>query len=169
MSLQGMRQDCTVQQLQSETCVRIYEASARAHLEYGDIWEYNQCQSNLEALYKTGIRGCRSEFVAYRILYQVMHINKGEAISMNKTIRTLDPQARSVSLDTQPVNGVYVQDRQAAEVQHALKLTAAFIRNDLTLVFVLYAQAPNLGRALVDHVLDEVRYKAARLFIKSIR
>ena len=87
--MQGMRQDCTVQQLQSITCVKIYEASARAHLEYGEIWEYNQSQSNMEALYKQGIPGCRSEFLAYRILYQVLHINKGEAVLMNKTIRSL--------------------------------------------------------------------------------
>jgi len=86
-----------VQQLQSEVSVRIYEASARAHLEYGEIWEYNQCQSNLESLYNHGIAGCRSEFLAYRILYQVLHIDKGEASFMNKTIRNTSPRVCGVT------------------------------------------------------------------------
>lgn len=162
-----MRQDCTVQQLQSETCVRIYEASARAHLEYGEIWEYNQCQSNLEALYSQGIPGCRSEFVSYRIIYQVLHVNKGEAILMNKTLRSLSPQVMGLSKFEDP-NGTS-QDLESTEVQHALDLAKALLVNDLRQIFYLYVRAPNLSRALVDHVLDEIRYKATRMFIKSIR
>jgi SAC3 family protein LENG8/THP3 len=38
----GMRQDCTVQHLRNELTARIYEAHARAALEYGDVAEYNQ-------------------------------------------------------------------------------------------------------------------------------
>jgi SAC3/GANP family len=38
----GMRQDCTVQHLRSELTARIYEAHARAALEYGDFAGYNQ-------------------------------------------------------------------------------------------------------------------------------
>jgi SAC3 family protein LENG8/THP3 len=38
----GMRQDCTVQHLRSELTGRIYEAHARAALEYGDFAGYNQ-------------------------------------------------------------------------------------------------------------------------------
>eukprot|EP00210_Caulerpa_lentillifera_P006274 g5993.t1 len=148
----GMRQDCTVQQLQSSVSVRIYEASARAHLEYGEMWEYNQCQSNLETLYKQGVTGCRSEFLAYRILYQVFHIKKGEAILLNKTLRSLTNE-----------------DRMEAEVSHALKMVSALMTNNLRELFRLYIKAPNLGRALIDHVLEEIRFKATKFFIKSIR
>jgi len=49
-SMQAMRQDCTVQHLRRELTVRIYEAHARAALEYGDVAEYNQCQTQLNAL-----------------------------------------------------------------------------------------------------------------------
>lgn len=38
----GMRQDCTVQHVRSHLTARIYEAHARAALEYGDFAGYNQ-------------------------------------------------------------------------------------------------------------------------------
>jgi hypothetical protein len=48
--LQAMRQDLTVQHLRNELAVRIYQAHARAALEYGDSAEYNQCQTQLNVL-----------------------------------------------------------------------------------------------------------------------
>lgn len=48
--VQAMRQDLTVQHLRNELTVRIYQAHARAALEYGDSAEYNQCQTQLNAL-----------------------------------------------------------------------------------------------------------------------
>ena len=47
---QAMRQDLTVQHLRGPLTVSIYEAHARAALEYGDPAEYNQCQTQLNAL-----------------------------------------------------------------------------------------------------------------------
>jgi hypothetical protein len=39
-----------VQHLRNELAVRIYQAHARAALEYGDSAEYNQCQTQLNVL-----------------------------------------------------------------------------------------------------------------------
>ena len=68
--------------------VLIYEAHARAALEYGDGAEYNQCQTQLELLYRNAsLRGCREEFLAYRILYQTAHARAGQGASLMGTLR----------------------------------------------------------------------------------
>lgn len=81
--------------------VLIYEAHARAALEYGDIAEYNQCQTQLDVLYRVvpTLAGCREEFLAYRILYQTAHARQGEASSLLYTLRSatatvLSPRSR---------------------------------------------------------------------------
>lgn len=47
----------------------LYECGSSSQ---GDWSEFNQCQSQLGALYDEGFSGCKSEFLAYRILYHMM-------------------------------------------------------------------------------------------------
>jgi hypothetical protein len=49
--------------------VDVYEFHARVALEEGDLNEYNQCQTQLQALYDEGLAGHYNEFAAYRLLY----------------------------------------------------------------------------------------------------
>ena len=83
----GMRQDCTVQHLRDALTVSIYEAAARAALQYGDHAEYNQCQTQLNALHGEGLPGSRAEFLAYRLLYQTVHAASGEAVALAAAMR----------------------------------------------------------------------------------
>ena len=78
-----------MQHLRGPLAVQVYEAAARAALEYGDLPEYNQCQAQLGALYAdNGDRGCRGEFLAYRLLYQVAHAGQsGGAAALMTTLR----------------------------------------------------------------------------------
>ena len=70
----SMRQDLTVQNVQSDFTLLVYEAHACVALESDDINEFNQCQTQLKQLYKVvaAAAGARElEFLAYRILYHV--------------------------------------------------------------------------------------------------
>ena len=72
----AMRQDAQVQNVRSELTARIYECHGRAALDYGDMGEFNQCQTQLAALYAEGVPGSTAEFTAYRILYASLHRDK---------------------------------------------------------------------------------------------
>lgn len=52
-----------------------------------DMGEFNQCQTQLKALYKEGIVGNEMEFVAYRLLYFVYsHNSSGIRLSIYLSI-----------------------------------------------------------------------------------
>ncbi len=89
--LKAMRQDVTVQHVRGELPVQIYEAHARACLEHGNGGDFNQCQTQLKALYEDGSPGSVQEFVAYRVLYQSILRSK-ESASLLATLQQLSPQ-----------------------------------------------------------------------------
>ena len=86
--------------------VNIYEAHARAALEYGDNAEYNQCQTQLDFLYRdSSLPGCRAEFAAYRILYQTAHAKQGENGALLGTLRQTLHLVGTACLLTAPALG----------------------------------------------------------------
>ena len=87
-----------MQHLGGQIAADIYEAAARAALENGDLPEYHQCQARLDVLYAAGVQGCRQEFLAYRILYQVAHsAQAGGAAALLSTLRLVNAQVRTQS------------------------------------------------------------------------
>lgn len=87
----------------------MYEAHARAALEYGDNAEYNQCQAQLAILYAKGLPGAHAEFGAYRLLYQAVYALHGEGRKLLGTLRQL-------------LGNRVGQVADSPEVQHAMQV-----------------------------------------------
>lgn len=148
----GMRQDCTVQHIRNELVVQVYEAHARAALEYGDSAEFNQCQAQLRVLYNEGVHGSRSEFLSYRILYQAIHARHGEILQLLNTLKKVNQEEAA-----QP------------RVAHALAVRAALAAADYPRFFCLYHIAPGLGRALMDIYVPKLRFEALQTICKAFK
>lgn len=136
----SLRQDLTVQHIKTEFTVRVYEAHARIALEKGDMGEYNQCQTQLRALYKQKLGGCPGEFTAYRILYFIYTCNR---TGMNDALADLT-----------------LQDKENVAVRHALQTRAALATGNYHKFFRLFNEAPNMGAYLMDMFVDRERLAA---------
>ncbi|KAL6841305.1 hypothetical protein ACP4OV_028823 [Aristida adscensionis] len=164
--LKSIRQDLTVQRIQNELTVKVYETHARLAMQAGDLPEYNQvsllihgdglalelvtCQSQLKRLYAEGIKGCYFEFSAYNLLCVMLHYN-------NK--RDLLSSMASLSKEA----------KQDGAVKHALAVHAAILSGNYVLFFKLYKQAPNLNSCLMDLYVEKMRYEAMKCMSKSYR
>ncbi|KAK5167292.1 GANP domain-containing protein [Cryomyces antarcticus] len=136
----SLRQDLTVQHIKNEFTVSVYEIHARIALEKGDLGEYNQCQTQLRALYKQKIGGHPAEFLAYRILYFIHTCNRTD---MNDVLADLTPT-----------------DKQQPAVKHALDVRSSLALGNYHRVFKLFHETPNMGGYLMDMFVARERLAA---------
>ncbi|EMC93533.1 hypothetical protein BAUCODRAFT_76271 [Baudoinia panamericana UAMH 10762] len=135
--LKSLRQDLTVQHVRNDFTVKVYEVHARIALEMKDLGEYNQCQTQLRALYKLGLGGNPEEFTAYRILYILYTCNRAD---MNDVLADLT-----------------AADKKKAGVQHALQVRAALASGNYHRFFRLYRDAPFMSPYLLDMIIGRER------------
>jgi hypothetical protein len=136
----SLRQDLTVQHVKNEFTVSVYELHARIALEKMDLGEYNQCQTQLRALYKQQLGGHPAEFLAYRILYFIYTCNRTD---MNDVLSDL----------TQA-------DREQPAVKHALDVRSAIAAGNYHRLFRLYLDTPHMGAYLMDMFIGRERLAA---------
>jgi hypothetical protein len=136
----SLRQDLTVQHIKNAFTVKVYEIHARISLEKGDLGEYNQCQTQLKALYAQGLEGKPEEFKAYRILYIVYTCNKSD---MNDMLAELT-----------------LADKSHPWIKHALDVRSALALGNYHKFFKLYLAAENMGSYLMDMFIERERLNA---------
>lgn len=143
----SMRQDLTVQHIKNEFTVSVYEIHARIALEKGDLGEYNQCQTQLRALYAQQLGGHPMEFKAYRILYFIHTRNR---TAINDTLADLTSA-----------------DKTDPAVKHALDVRSALALGNYHRFFQLYLDTPNMGAYLMDMFVDRERLAALACICKA--
>lgn len=151
----SLRQDLTVQHIQNDFTVTVYEIHARIAIEKGDLGEYNQCQSQLKTLYEMGIKGNEYEFIAYRILYFLHTRNRSDLNELLFQIENLrDPQTGKLS---------------NSAIQHAIDVNTALTSSNYHKFFQLYLSTPNMGIYIMDMFCDRVRLTALASICKAFR
>jgi hypothetical protein len=145
----SVRQDLTVQHIENEFTVQVYEIHARIALEKGDLGEYNQCQSRLKELYDKGISGNSREFLGYRILY-LLHTQNTSEVSQLLTSLT-------------------DEDRKHDGVRHALRVVSSLLHKEYLTFFRLYVMAPYMGGYVMDSFVDRQRFAALSAICRAFR
>ncbi|KAJ6900508.1 hypothetical protein NC652_026574 [Populus alba x Populus x berolinensis] len=193
--LKSIRQDLTVQRIQNQLTVKVYETHARLALEAGDLPEYNQCQSQLKTLYAEGIEGCHMEFAAYNLLCVILHSNNNRDLvsSMSRLVTFTQLEfgyadARCwtfAELEFDYTDALHIElslccilwvfnvltegTKKDKAVKHALAVRAAVTSGNYVMFFRLYKEAPNLNTCLMDLYVEKMRYKAVSCMSWSYR
>ncbi|CZT42091.1 related to leucine permease transcriptional regulator [Rhynchosporium secalis] len=145
----SMRQDLTVQRIKNEFTVTVYEIHARIALEKGDLGEYNQCQTQLRALYMQNMGGNPVEFKAYRILYFIHTSNR---TALNDVLADLT-----------------TAEKEEKAIQHALGVRSALALGNYHRFFRLYLDTPNMGAYLMDMFVVRERLVALSSICKAYK
>ncbi|KAF2217622.1 hypothetical protein CERZMDRAFT_92273 [Cercospora zeae-maydis SCOH1-5] len=155
--LKAIRQDLTVQHLKNKFTIRVYEAHARIALEKKDLGEYNQCQTQLRALYKMklgengGSGGNQDEFTAYRILYLLYTRNRTDMNNMLADLTTAD--------------------KKGPFVRFALNVREALAAGNYHRFFKLYKEAHDwrMAPSLMDMFIERERVGAMAAISKAYK
>ncbi|PVH70604.1 GANP/Nin1/mts3/eIF-3 p25 family protein [Cadophora sp. DSE1049] len=145
----SMRQDLTVQRIKNEFTVTVYEIHARIALEKGDLGEYNQCQTQLRALYTQNLGGNPVEFKAYRILYFIHTSNR---TALNDVLADLT-----------------TAEKEEKAIKHALGVRSALALGNYHRFFRLYLDTPNMGAYLMDMFVVRERLVALSNICKAYK
>mmetsp|Transcript_15305 Transcript_15305/g.16976 ORF Transcript_15305/g.16976 Transcript_15305/m.16976 type:complete len:405 (-) Transcript_15305:227-1441(-) len=168
--LKAVRQDITVQGIQNNFCLEVYETHARILLEHGDLSEFNQCQSMIRSLTSSAALAQRQnnygkkemeqtleqrdEFRAYQLLYSLAQNSWTDLTA-------------SLAWDNRE-NNKNIEER-GPSCEHAMSVIKSIINHDYRSFFKLYDSAPHLSPYLMDFFIHRVRKDAYDRIVSSYR
>ncbi|CAJ1950552.1 unnamed protein product [Cylindrotheca closterium] len=155
--LKAIRQDCTVQRIQNEFAVDVYETHARIALQEGDLNEYNQCQTQLQDLYRENSSiPNHEEFIAYKLLYYVL-------LSCNDQYDGGSSDMLKIMLSLNE------DQRQHPAIEHALQVRECMALGNYLKFFRLHDLSPNLGDKLTSRIVPTMRLRGLRRMAQAYR
>lgn len=194
--IKAIRQDLTVQHLARERLTfDVYEQHARLALDVGDFSEYNQCQTQLKAMYAENragdpaLRANEPEFLAYRVLYNLVTDNRAGIADMMREVqnqraeesrregRTPEPVIATEKItdtsdetvgDTAP-EAATTTATTASPVSLAFQVAVAALRADYFTFFRLYPRLPFQCPRLLRAFAATARFKSLTSLVRAFR
>lgn len=155
-----------MQGVRNEFTVEVYETHARIALEKGDHEEFNQCQTQLKALYGDLGGKNRNEFVAYRILYYIFTKNTlGKQLFLYFRAKINNFSWLIIDIMT-VMKALTDADKSDDCIAFALRLRSAWGCGNFHRFFRMYMKAPKMAGFLVDWFIDRERKECLRCMIK---
>ena len=137
-----------MQCIRDEFMIEVYETHARIAIEASDHAEFNQCQSQLAALYKDGKKSDnQAEFAAYSIIYCLYTKNMTD---MTKRLSQLSEDMAKDQL-----------------ISDALKLRSHLSLGNYLGFFRIYKRSSAHMKLLVGKFIERERRKAISTIVKG--
>eukprot|EP00917_Polyrhabdina_sp_WS-2016_P024666 GHVP01053260.1.p2 GENE.GHVP01053260.1~~GHVP01053260.1.p2 ORF type:complete len:218 (-),score=29.89 GHVP01053260.1:1603-2256(-) len=140
--LRAIRQDLTVQQIENDFTIKVYETNIRIALEGNAFDQYNQCHTCLMTQYAKNpeCSSNKNEFDSYNMLY--LHLNNRQD-ELSQFLKTVDLKA--------PI------------IDSALSLVISSLSSNYRRFFILEKSIKKWGRFITCSLIPIVRERALRI------
>ena len=180
--MKAIRQDLTVQGVNGEVAVRVYEEHAKMAIEVGDMSEYNQCQTQLMVLYAEKPSRKRGESTNDTVTDVVLVEEKemsarGDSESsvwVNETEFLMYRLCYYLLVNNQPAIASYLRSltphqRTLPAIRHVLDLRSAVACDDFHTFLSRYNATPYMGATLLHHLCPRLRWLGVQVLVRGYK
>lgn len=171
--LQSIRQDLTVQRIETSLTVRTYEENARIALSHDDMGEFNKCLTRVMDLYEShnDLAGNSSEFRAYSLYFNLLSKKWNE---LSLTLQTMDikvADSAQLRLPGPAVNEKQAFPRSSEEkdmmLQRALMSVHCVLRENICFMWQDTSMVWPLEYKLLGKIIERSLARGLEGFLRS--